>query len=283
MNRTRFFHGLSGLGRAAPALVLLAAACTGTDPIETTRFEVAGLDEPVSILVDEWGVAHVFANGQDDLFFAQGWNAARDRLWQIDVWRRRGEGTLSEVLGPAWVDQDRAARLFLYRGDMYAEWLAYASDTKRIVTAWTRCVNAYVDLVLERPELMPPEFLALGYEPSHWTPEMVTRIRSHGLLRNARSELDRARFLAEHGEQALALRDHYEPAHELTVPEGLDLSWLLEAEDPLAVYRLATAPVRFGRQADRTALAGNGPNGQEPWQPATPGRPSPRAGPRGTG
>ena len=233
--------------RIATAVPLLVAIGAGDllPAIETTRFEVPGLDAPVEILVDRWGVAHVFAGGQDDLFFAQGWNAARDRLWQIDLWRRRGEGTLAEVFGPRFVEQDRAARLLLYRGDMHAEWLAYASDTKRIVTAWTRGVNAYVDLVLERPELMPPEFEALGYEPSHWTPEAVTRIRSHGLLRNASSEFRRARFLAEHGAAALALRDRYQPEHRLTVPDGLDLAVLQTAPEALDPYRLGTRGVSF--------------------------------------
>lgn len=233
--------------RIATAIPLLVAIGAGDllPAIETTRFEVPGLEAPVEILVDRWGVAHVFAGGQDDMFFAQGWNAARDRLWQIDLWRRRGEGTLSEVFGPRFVEQDRAARLLLYRGDMHAEWLAYASDTKRIVTAWTRGVNAYVDLVLQRPELMPPEFEALGYKPSHWTPEAVTRIRSHGLLRNASSEFRRAGFLADHGLEALALRDRYQPEHRITVPEGLDPAVLGTTPKALDLYFLGTRSVRF--------------------------------------
>ncbi len=235
---------LTLIGTAVPLLIAVGVA-EAQPAIETTRFEVPGLEAPVEILVDRWGVAHVFAGGQDDLFFAQGWNAARDRLWQIDLWRRRGEGTLSEVLGPDYVEQDRAARLFLYRGDMHAEWLAYASDTKRIVTAWVRGVNAYVDLALERPELLPPEFKVLGYRPSHWTPEAVPRIRSHGLLRNAGSEFARARFLADHGLEALALRDRYQPDHRLAVPDGLDLDFFREAPDALDLYRLGTRGVDF--------------------------------------
>ena len=84
---------------------------------------------------------HIYANDHYDVFFVQGFNAARDRLWQIDTWRRRGLGTLSEVLGPAYVEQDKAARLFLYRGDMY-EWLAYGNDAKKITEAFTAGINA---------------------------------------------------------------------------------------------------------------------------------------------
>ena len=70
----------------------------------------------MKIDVDSWGVPHIFARTTKGVFLAQGFNAARDRLFQIDLWRRRGLGRLSEAFGPSYVDQDRATRLFLYRG-----------------------------------------------------------------------------------------------------------------------------------------------------------------------
>ena len=111
--------------------VLLSATGHAASP-PTDSYRVPGLEQPAEILVDEWGIPHIYAKTHYDAFFVQGFNAARDRLWQIDTWRRRGLGQLSEVLGPAYVAQDRAARLFLYRDDMYREWLAYGSDSKRI-------------------------------------------------------------------------------------------------------------------------------------------------------
>src|ERR1700691_6133115 len=84
-----------------------------------------GLGAPAEIVGDTWGIPHISAASARDAFFVQGWNAARDRLWQMDLWRKRGLGLLSEHFGPAYVEQDRAARLFLYRGDMQAEWAAY--------------------------------------------------------------------------------------------------------------------------------------------------------------
>src|SRR5271169_2289053 len=96
--------------------------------------ELAGLKQPAEILVDRWGVAHIYAKTTDDAFFVQGFNAARDRLFQIDLWRRRGLGELAEVLGPAYLEQDKAARLFLYRGDMSREWAAYGPDAQAIAT-----------------------------------------------------------------------------------------------------------------------------------------------------
>ncbi len=144
-------------------IALLAAPAAAAEP---RSFAVDGLDARAEILVDRWGVPHLYAQGLDDLFFLQGFNAARDRLWQLDLWLRRGEGRLSEVLGSEYLEQDRAARLLLYRGDMYTEWLAYASDTKRIVTAFVGGINAFVDLIDRGAAPLPPEFERLDYQPS---------------------------------------------------------------------------------------------------------------------
>src|SRR3954452_17618897 len=118
----------------------------------TTTFDVPGLAEPVEVLVDRWGVPHLYAGSEQDLFLAQGFNAARDRLFQIDLWRRRGLGRLSEVVGPSYVEQDRAARLFLYRGDIDAEWASYGPDAKQIATQFTTGVNAYINWVKRHPQ-----------------------------------------------------------------------------------------------------------------------------------
>ena len=230
----------------AAVLALPLLSCSASAPtrsVDEESYSVAGLSSSVEILVDRWGVAHIYAASQDDLFLAQGWNAARDRLWQLDLWKRRGDGTLAAVLGAEYLEKDRAARLFLYRGDMHAEWLAYADDTKRIVSSFVTGVNAYVDLTSSRPELLAPEFEVLGYRPAHWTPETVVKIRSHGLLRNVNSEVGRAQFLNRYGREALALRDVYEPEHELEVPEGLDLDSV--TAEVLARYTLATGAVDF--------------------------------------
>src|SRR5260370_40980613 len=95
-----------------------------------TSTDVAGLQAPGQILVDVWGIPHIYAGNEHDLFFLQGFNAARDRLWQIDLWRKRGLGLLAKDFGPAYAEQDKALRLFLYRGDMKAEWAAYGPKAK---------------------------------------------------------------------------------------------------------------------------------------------------------
>ncbi|HEX5290661.1 MAG TPA: penicillin acylase family protein [Streptosporangiaceae bacterium] len=203
----------------------------------------AGLEEPADILIDPWGIPHIYAASTHDAFWAQGFQVARDRLWQIDTWRRRGLGLLSEVWGPAYVEQDRAARLFLYRGDMHAEWLAYSSDTKRIASAFTAGINAYVAMTREDPGLLPLEFRELGYEPSCWAPSDVARIRSHGLSANVAQEVARALTVRDFGVAVEELRRQRQPWRELIIPDGLDLT--LIPADVLRDYLLATMPAQF--------------------------------------
>ncbi|MCQ4213995.1 penicillin acylase family protein [Streptomyces longispororuber] len=222
---------------------------------ERTTYEVPGLTAPVEILLDRWGVPHLYASGTDDLFRAQGFNAARDRLFQLDLWRRRGLGLLAEVFGPAYIEHDRAARLFLYRGDMTEEWRAYGEDVERATTAFVAGINAYVDLCRSGDAEPPPEFDLLEYEPAHWDPSDVARIRSHGLQYNLRDEVARALTLRDHGPAAEDLRRRREPApHTLRVPEGLDLSVI--PDDVLRDYDLATTPP-WAAAAPRQGLDGS--------------------------
>ncbi|MFK0005061.1 penicillin acylase family protein [Paenarthrobacter sp. NPDC090522] len=227
---------------------------------ESDEYSVDGLVQDVEILIDRYGIPHVYAKTRLDAFVAQGFQAARDRLFQIDLWRRRGLGLLSEVLGPAHIAQDRATRLFLYRGDMRAEWLAYSTDAKDVVSAFVSGVNAYVDWVLQDADLrLPPEFKALGYLPSHWAPEDVVRIRTHGLLYNAEQELARALTIRDLGNEAEELRSVREPSPE----EAPDTSLYEHLTDGvLDVYRLAFAPVDFGAA---TASEVPSPSGSNNW------------------
>jgi penicillin amidase len=227
-----------------------SGAADAAAPLEQ-RYSVQGLEAPAEILVDRWGVPHIYAGTHYDAFFVQGFNAARDRLWQIDLWRRRGLGELSAVFGPQFVEQDRAARLFLYRGSAFREWLAYGSDAKRIATAFTAGINAWIELTRQQPSLLAPEFTLLDYAPAPWAPEDVVRIRSHGLWRNVESEVERARVACAAGLEADLVRQPLEPAWTPSIPDGFDPCTV--PDGVLDLYRLAKAPVRFDRRADRLA------------------------------
>jgi len=242
-------------------LLLFGACCTlswASPPQAQTiiesdaTYQVSGLKHAAEIRVDTHGVPHIYAKDHYDVFFVQGFNAARDRLWQIDLWRKRGLGQLSSVLGPQYLEQDSAARLFLYRGDMYTEWLAYGNDAKRITQAFTAGINAFIDTTQTQPQLLPPEFALLGYEPGKWQPEDVVRIRSNGLWRNLVNEVWRARQACE-GQLELANQWRpLEPDWETKLPSGLDPCAI--PQDVLAKYTLAKAPVNFQAPGLSSAL-----------------------------
>ena len=221
------------------------------DKPEPQLYEVKGLEGDAEILVDKWGVPHIYASHHYDAFFVQGFNAARDRLWQIDLWRRRGLGELASVLGKNFVEQDKAARLFLYRKSMFREWLAYGSDAKRIATAFTAGINAYIDLIEQGQVEVPMEFDILDYKPSRWSAEDVVRIRSNGLWRNVISEAHRSEVVCKFGLEADALRKKLEPDWETTIPEGLDPCDV--SLDVIKLYALAQSPVDFSRAVQFTA------------------------------
>jgi penicillin G amidase len=226
----------------------LAEVSPSQSALREIQWSVAGLGAPADILVDHWGVAHVFAASSDDAFFLQGYNAARDRLWQIDLWRKRGLGLLAKFLGPAYVAQDRAARLFLYRGDMATEWASYAPDSKRWVEAFTRGINAYVAEVNAGRKPLPLEFKLTGSRPEPWSAEDVLRIRSHALVSNVTAEVARARIVCAGGLDADLLQRKLEPAgHVLKVPPGLNPCDV--SADVLKDYVLATKPVEFSSGA----------------------------------
>uniref|UniRef100_UPI00260F93F8 penicillin acylase family protein n=1 Tax=Novosphingobium sp. TaxID=1874826 RepID=UPI00260F93F8 len=113
------------LGLVLVALPMAAAAQDVPPAVVTETRSVAGLNAAGEIVIDRAGIPHIYAASARDGFFLQGYAVARDRLWQIDLWRKRGLGRLAASFGPAYVAQDRAARLLLYRGDMAREWAAY--------------------------------------------------------------------------------------------------------------------------------------------------------------
>jgi penicillin amidase len=186
----------------------------------------------VQVVRDTWGVPHISAQSTDDLFFAQGYVMAQDRLWQMEMWRRAGEGRMAEIAGPAAVARDRATRLLKYRGPMDdTEWTSYHPEARRIFTAYVNGVNAFITQHRDR---LPIEFVVTGIVPEPWTIEQVVlRPPSFG---DAANELQLARSVARVGAAEANRIRNPDPPDTLAVPDGLDVASI--TDDVIAAARM---------------------------------------------
>ena len=217
---------MSSLRRWCAAFLFCACLTVAILPrqaaVASKQLRVIGLKDSVEIIRDRWGVPHIYAKNSDDLFFAQGYITALDRLFQLDLWRRIGTGKLSEVLGTKYLKRDRIARLVRYRGDWDAEWRGYSPDAKAIATAFTIGINAYIRSL---NGLRPTEFRIAGFDPGLWAPEDVTA-RVAGLLMtgNMLAEVNRTLDVEKLGLVADDRLFPAEPHIPLVLPKGLDVA-----------------------------------------------------------
>jgi penicillin amidase len=208
---------------------------------------IAGLQEPVEIIRDEWGVNHIYAENQHDLFFAQGYAAAKDRLFQFEIWRRQSTGTVAEILGENELKRDIGTRLFKYRGDMTQEMNHYHADGEAIITAYTQGVNAYIDEILATPDQLPIEFKLLDIVPEKWTADVVIS-RHQGLLGNIELELDIARAVAKLGEEKVKDLYWFHPKDpDINLDSSINKELLFD--DILELYKAYRNPLEF-KQSD---------------------------------
>ena len=224
-------------------LVLSATLTTGSAQAPVTSTQIAGLSQPVEIIRDRWGINHIYAQNEPDLFFAQGYAAAKDRLFQFEIWRRQATGTVAEILGRRELTRDRGARLHQFRGDMTDELNRYHPRGASIVEAYVKGVNAYIAETERDPNLLPMEFRMLGIKPGRWTPAVVIS-RHQALASNVGEEV---RLL-----RAIKASD-VATVRELMTFQGGDPRFTLDpaidpkliANDVLAVYNAFRASVQF--------------------------------------
>lgn len=196
--------------------------------ITNGTLKVAGLQQSVTVFRDPWGVPHIFAQNQHDLFFAQGFVTAQDRLFQMELWKRVGQGRLAEVFGPAYLERDINARRLAYRGPAEADFASYAQDAKEILTAFTQGINAEIARrTAPGGPGLPLEFQLAGFAPEPWKPEdCLMRMAGFPMTRNAVTELLHAKLVTLLGvKKASSLLD-LDPPIELDSFPGMDLSGL---------------------------------------------------------
>ena len=222
-----------------PILLFIAAilySCSNSVLID-------GLSDEVEVLRDNYGINHIYANNQNDLFFMQGYLAAKDRLFQFEIWRRQATGTVSEILGEDELDRDIGTRLFKFRGDIEDELNHYHEDGFKIISSFVSGVNKYIEKVNSNPELLPIEFEVLGIKPQKWTNEVVIS-RHQGLLGNIDKELNIGRAVSLIGEEKVKELMWFHPKDpDISLDNNLTYEDL--KQDILRLYNAYREPIEF--------------------------------------
>ncbi len=221
-------------------------------PAVVGGFKVQGLEAPVKIIRDRWGVPHIYAENRHDLFFAQGYVQAQDRLWQMDINRRLAAGRLSEILGPEALDFDKLARTFGMTRAAEKELASYADEDREILSAFCQGVNAYMDAAADRP---PIEFRLLGYIPEPWRSEdslAWAKFMALGGSKNWQEELVRLFLVQKLGhDRAAQLLAHDTPGEPI-VSSNFDLSL-----DPGSLLALNPFVTLFGGGSNNWVVHGS--------------------------
>ncbi|MBZ5493593.1 MAG: penicillin acylase family protein [Acidobacteriia bacterium] len=191
---------------------------------------VMGIEAQIEILRDRWGVPHIYANSVADLFFGQGFAAAQDRLYQMEMWRRTASGELSAILGIEYLERDRMARLMRYRGNMDTEWSSYGKKAGLILESFTSGINAYIEACGDD---LPPEFQMLDFRPRPWKPEdCLLRQFSPRITYNTTYEIARAEMISEIGLEATLKFFPTEPHRIPFLDPEVDLSGISSSSLP---------------------------------------------------
>src|SRR5262245_12852275 len=164
-------------------VLLLSASTTGlksslvmqdqpSQNTSATTLQIKGVKDRVVIRRDERGIPYIEARNDQDLYFAQGYATATDRLWQMDLMRRTARGELSEVLpnlqNTQVLDLDKLHRTYGFSHTVDAEVAQASPQSRAVLEPYAAGVNAYITSL--NPKSLPPEFQILGYAPKPWTP-----------------------------------------------------------------------------------------------------------------
>jgi len=184
----------------------LRSAARAALPVLDGDVHVAALSAPVVVRRDGHGVPHIEAATQDDMFVAQGYVTAQDRLWQMDAYRRNADGELAEIMGPSLVEHDKMQRVLGFRKTAERIYANLPAADRARVDDYARGVNLFIE---QHQNSLPPEFTLLFYRPRPWTgvdsvsvglmmvqmldthwPTKLARARIAARLGNARLEED---------------------------------------------------------------------------------------------
>lgn len=193
------------------------------------ELRLKGLEDKVEVLRDRWGVPHIYAASAHDLFFAQGFVHAQERLFQMELNRRTAQGRLSELFGEIALETDRAVRTFGFNRLGKIDWANASPEMRQAVLAYSEGVNAYLEWIGDR---LPVEFKLLGHKPQPWQPEDTTafaRVMMWQLSHAWHGEVVRLLVQQRVGEErAKDLEIHYPAQNPITLPKGIEFNRLGE-------------------------------------------------------
>ncbi|MFC2169086.1 penicillin acylase family protein [Acidobacteriota bacterium] len=158
-----------------------------------------GLIAEVQIITDNWGVPHIYAQNESDLFFACGYSHARDRMWQMELIRKMGLGRLSEILGKAALDRDKINRNLGLKEAAQKDFEKLSARMKSLLISYSKGVNSWMNSGKFR---LPPEFLLLRYRPEPWNlmdTVIIKEIMASLLCMDFPSEIIRAKLIKKFG------------------------------------------------------------------------------------
>jgi penicillin amidase len=150
---------------AGAGVLWLRSATIAALPALDGDLRVAGLSAPVTVRRDAHGVPHIDAATQDDLFVAQGYVTAQDRLWQMDLYRRNANGELAEIFGSSQLKHDRTQRVLQIRNTARRIYANLSPADRARIDDYARGVNLFI---AQNQATLPPEFKLLGYRPQPW-------------------------------------------------------------------------------------------------------------------
>lgn len=192
-------------------------------PQKSGTVRIKGLHEPVEIITDIYGVPHIYAQNEDDLFFSQGYIHAQERLWQMDFNRRLGAGRLSELFGSIALETDRFCRRLGLHRSAVAELSRLSEHNMRMLNAYSQGVNTFIE---QNAHKLSVEFTLLRTKPQPWRPAdsiQWAKMMGWNLSGNWETEIIRARLVARLGaERAARLEAGYDPTHPLIIPPGVE-------------------------------------------------------------
>lgn len=208
-------------------------------PLIDGEISLPGLEAKVIVSRDKEGVPHIQANSRHDLFFAQGFLHAQDRLWQMELNRRTASGKLSEIFGSMALDTDRTARTFGWRRIGEVDWENFDDELKEVVKSYVKGVNAHINSLDTH---LPVEFTLVKHKPELWVVGDVVALMRFMIWQLSHAwygEMIRAKLIEAVGpEHAAELEIHYPEGNPNTLPKGLEFNKymkgvLKKAKDPL--------------------------------------------------